>query len=646
MGKQYDLLLAIFWIFFNLILTDAKGQDYLKDPQLIEVQVNDLHGIQKLEALNILSSYYRKSDSKKGFKYSKQADDLADKLFNDTNALLLDSTATKEGIKAYANHGSLLFKDSKLASAKDRFEKCLRLSENSKDTDAEQFALDMIIKIDSIGVKESFLKRTIRPLALGDKISNSSSGLKIKSLLKLAVIHEKKENYSKAIKNYTKVVDLMRDRGDAKGVTEIQAKIAEMNRLSGNYKEALAYYEMSEDNFNRLGDSTAAEQAKSGRAAVFEEVREMAPAILKPKNSPSSPQLISGDFDNDSIQSELDRYISLAKQYEEEQDLTQSIKYYKLYNELYAKRMDALKQLSKDSMALVNQAQEIRLLVQDNELIELEVERRNTALAQAANFRKWLIIGLVLALVLFFVFYWLFVTKKRAHSELSVTYKNLEEARGRLQKAETKIKKLLGQQVSTDIAQALLDQKSGEVTSRFVCIMFLDIRDFTPFAESRRPEEIIAYQNDVFGFMIEIIAKYKGVIYQFMGDGFMATFGVPTSYDNDVQNAFDAAKAIVQEVNERSQSGSIHKTRVGIGLHAGNVVAGNVGTEIRKQYSVTGNTVITAARIEQLNKTYNSQLLISDTVYQHVNVEPEIPGTPIVTWIKGRKQPIGLYKVI
>ncbi|MEM6361395.1 MAG: adenylate/guanylate cyclase domain-containing protein, partial [Bacteroidota bacterium] len=225
----------------------------------------------------------------------------------------------------------------------------------------------------------------------------------------------------------------------------------------------------------------------------------------------------------------------------------------------------------------------------------------------------------------------------------SVTYRNLQETKGQLVEAEKKIKKLLGQQVSDDIAQALLNQESGNITGKFVCVMFLDIRDFTPFAESRKPEEIIAYQNDVFGFMIEIIAKNHGVINQFMGDGFMATFGAPVSYENDVQNAFNAANEIVKEVNLRSEEGKIYKTRVGIGLHAGDVVAGNVGTEIRKQYSVTGNTVITAARIEQLNKTFKSQLLISDSVYQRLSVNLE--DSKIETQIKGRKDPIKIYKV-
>lgn len=205
---------------------------------------------------------------------------------------------------------------------------------------------------------------------------------------------------------------------------------------------------------------------------------------------------------------------------------------------------------------------------------------------------------------------------------------------------------MLGQQVSEDIATALISEEADKGTiQKYVCIMFLDIRDFTPFASTRTPEEVIAYQNDVFGFMIEIIAEHHGVINQFMGDGFMATFGAPVSYKNDVSNAFNAAKAIVSEVNKRSNDGSIPFTKIGIGMHAGNVVAGNVGTEVRKQYSITGTTVITAARIEQLNKKYGSQLLVSETVINKLNGEMPADAEIYEERLKGMDHQIKIYKV-
>ena len=175
--------------------------------------------------------------------------------------------------------------------------------------------------------------------------------------------------------------------------------------------------------------------------------------------------------------------------------------------------------------------------------------------------------------------------------------------------------------------------------------MFLDIREFSQYAEKKQPEDIIKFQNDVFGFMIEIINMNNGIINQFLGDGYMATFGAPLSSGNDCQNALNASVKIIDELEKKNEKGELPGIKIGIGLHSGFVVAGNVGTETRKQYSISGNTVILASRIEQLNKTYNSSLLISKEVMEKVDLkdlEPEYHGK---VQIKGRAEPIEIYQI-
>ena len=184
------------------------------------------------------------------------------------------------------------------------------------------------------------------------------------------------------------------------------------------------------------------------------------------------------------------------------------------------------------------------------------------------------------------------------------------------------IEKIFGQQVSPHIVDELIQSKQEIVSRRrFVCIMFLDIRGFTPFSEKKSPEEIVEYQNNIFSFMIERVNEHNGIINQFMGDGFMATFGAPISHENDCQNAVNAAIAIINDVKLKNENKLIPETKLGIGLHAGEVVTGNVGTSIRKQYSITGNVVILASRLEQLNKKYNSQILISKEVLNRIDSE-------------------------
>ena len=192
-----------------------------------------------------------------------------------------------------------------------------------------------------------------------------------------------------------------------------------------------------------------------------------------------------------------------------------------------------------------------------------------------------------------------------------------------------------GQQVSPQVVDELLRQGPRIASRRsFVCVMFMDVRNFTALAESRSPEEIVALQNAVFRVAVEAVNRHHGVINQFLGDGFMATFGAPVATGDDCANALAAARELVSRITQ---------VRIGIGLHAGDAVTGNVGTAERMQYSVTGNVVILAQRIEQLNKEFGSQLLVSREVLDRC---PGVAATPLgAVPVKGRADAIEVYRV-
>jgi len=208
------------------------------------------------------------------------------------------------------------------------------------------------------------------------------------------------------------------------------------------------------------------------------------------------------------------------------------------------------------------------------------------------------------------------------------------------------IERWFGQQVSKAVVDEMVNTKRGIVSRRrTVCVMFLDIRNFSKYTADKEPEEIVKYQNDVFSFMIEIVNRHNGIINQILGDGFMATFGAPISYDNDCENSVNAAMEIIKELKNKTDKNEIPFTRIGIGIHTGEAVTGNVGTSIRKQYSITGSVVILASRIEQLNKEYDSQLLISREVLEKINrdtIEYELIG-PVE--LRGSEEPITIYKL-
>jgi adenylate cyclase len=204
---------------------------------------------------------------------------------------------------------------------------------------------------------------------------------------------------------------------------------------------------------------------------------------------------------------------------------------------------------------------------------------------------------------------------------------------------------MFGQYVAPAVVDRLLSQpvdSKGEV--RHVTIMFLDIRDFTTFAERRTPEDVVDYLNTLFGTMITIVNRHHGIINKFLGDGFLACFGAPLSDGRDTQNAVGAALDIVTAVEAMNAAGTIAPTRIGIGLHAGPVVTGSVGSEERKEYTLIGDTVNLASRVEQLTKQYGAAVLMTDAVWQIV--KDEYPARPLdAVLVKGRAAPVSIYSL-
>lgn len=209
-----------------------------------------------------------------------------------------------------------------------------------------------------------------------------------------------------------------------------------------------------------------------------------------------------------------------------------------------------------------------------------------------------------------------------------------------------RISRMFGEHVSPVVMNKLMTLKPDlRSERRSVCVMFLDIRNFTTFAEKRAPEEVVAYLESLFEFMIEIVNRHHGVINKFLGDGFMAVFGAPLSEGSDCFNGVAAAREILSRVDEEVAQGNVLPTKVGIGLHAGEAVTGSIGSSLRKEYTVIGDVVNLASRIEQLNKQFGSQLLISEMVWQTLaeGLNEAIPMGHVQ--VRGREEPIQLYQV-
>jgi adenylate cyclase len=210
-----------------------------------------------------------------------------------------------------------------------------------------------------------------------------------------------------------------------------------------------------------------------------------------------------------------------------------------------------------------------------------------------------------------------------------------------------KIINLFGQQISKEIVEEMLESE-GALQSKLmkVCVMFVDIRNFTNHVADKTPAEIVTYQNAFFEVVIKTVTKHHGIINQFLGDGCMVTFGAPVALKNPAHNAVKAAMEIHKELKEQIQKENIAPTSIGIGIHIGDAVTGNIGTNERQQYSITGSVVILAARIEQLNKDYNTQILISEDVVQHISHSLPSDSTFLGKIdLKGWHHPLGIYKI-
>ena len=504
--------------------------------------------------------------------------------------------------------------------------------------------------------------------SLSKKVNQGIKSTEIAAWLTLANTAENEGDYNEAIRLYKKVVNAFENQENWKKWVEYQEKIAHILATKKNdFAGALKILPSVKEKMRELGDGKGMRRIdtkiKNLRKNLdISVVKEAPPVILPPTVSPKPPVVTTTSKPQPPITPDVVDIAKEIKKQEEEYAKQQAALEARKKAEAEAaaklkeaesagrnqKEIERLRReqrnLEKARLKDEKEAKKLKDDLTEQKLIlaEKEAEINKQALAQRNLYGGLAILG-----VLFFSTFLLYRSKQKDHKKLAVAYDELAEAQEELKKAEQKIKGLLDQQVSGAVAAELLAENPTGTTKherRFVCIMFLDIRNFTPFVESKTPEEIIEYQNNVLGFMMEKVIEHGGIVNTVLGDGFMATFGAPISSGNDCLQAYKAAVEILQMVREKSRTGQIPATKIGIGMHAGNVVAGNVGTKTRKQYLVTGNTVIIAARLEQLNKEYGSSLVISREVVERLPKAMNLPKVFDEVMVKGRSKPVEIAK--
>lgn len=211
-----------------------------------------------------------------------------------------------------------------------------------------------------------------------------------------------------------------------------------------------------------------------------------------------------------------------------------------------------------------------------------------------------------------------------------------------------KVKSVFAKFHGSSVAEDLL---KGEVhlggRRKEVTVFFSDIRDFTKFSEGHTPEEVVDMLNEYFHVMVGIITRNHGVVDKFIGDAIMAVWGAPQAAEEDTHNAVKAClemRVALNELNESRIERGMTPIKIGMGLHRGFAISGTIGSEERMEYTVIGDAVNQASRIESSTKAFGTDLLVSAEIAAQVEQ---------VFWleeagraeVKGKSEPLTMFKV-
>jgi len=174
------------------------------------------------------------------------------------------------------------------------------------------------------------------------------------------------------------------------------------------------------------------------------------------------------------------------------------------------------------------------------------------------------------------------------------------------------LKRTFGRLVAPEVAREILANENWmQPARRDAVVMFADLKGFTSFSESRPPEEVAEFLNRCWSIAADIVEKHGGVINKYLGDGFLALFGVPAEHPEAERAAAETAAELEEKLGPLLGTQNL---AICIGLHAGPMIFGGIGSESRCEFTVIGSTVNLASRIESLNRTLNSRCLTSQSV--------------------------------
>ncbi|MEE8641137.1 MAG: adenylate/guanylate cyclase domain-containing protein [bacterium] len=213
------------------------------------------------------------------------------------------------------------------------------------------------------------------------------------------------------------------------------------------------------------------------------------------------------------------------------------------------------------------------------------------------------------------------------------------------------IKEAFSRYVSRQVASLILDEPDKYISTlkgqrKTITVLFADIRGFTRIAEALAPEQVVAMLNVYLTYMTDVVFRYEGTLDKFLGDGLMAIFGAPVEQPNSTLNAVRAAldmRERLRKFNLAREIGGEEPVLVGIGVNYGDAIVGNIGSRERMDYSVIGDTVNVAQRIQTY--TEGGQIILAEPAYRRVEEYVEVKSLGLYE-LKGRRKKVEMFEVI
>ena len=221
-------------------------------------------------------------------------------------------------------------------------------------------------------------------------------------------------------------------------------------------------------------------------------------------------------------------------------------------------------------------------------------------------------------------------------------------SRLRLYEEKTLLRDTISRYVSPQMCTEILNNPSllqlgGQ--RRKVTVLFADIAGFTALSENMEPEKVVEMLNAFFTEMVDLVFKHQGTLDKYFGDALMAEFGVPVEIPGAASQAVACALAMHRRLQEMRDQGLTPIQKMRIGINTGEAIVGNIGSAKRMDFTVIGDVVNVAARLQEMSKEVDADILVSEATYNEVDGKLGFQALPPVV-LRGRREPTAVYRLM